>query len=633
MKPYLLAGCIASIFIVSRGLSEEAVALQTDICVYGGTASGVMAAVAASKQGASVILVEPSRWLGGMTGGGIDYLDWGREAAVGGATYKFLTDGLDNFHDRTHGEGSTYARSTRVGHSNRIYRERFLEWVREQGIQVIYDHRLGGISKDGVAIRSITLDHAPVDETGCPVPVPKKKAAVTIAAKVFIDCSYEGDLLAMSGTTYTWGRESRDEYGESLAGVRPDLWVYEIDPFKEEGKPESGLIPHVTDLRTGSEGSADKLTMGYCFRYKFNFEGEGLALPTPTNYDPADFELFRRAMRDGVDIYTEWALRQLDQDARVTNFKPGGAPDLNPRLFHGNLSRCLMTHTIYGSNTDYPDGDWRTRSKIWKFHQDFLVNFTHFLKVDPVVPESLRKQAENLRFQPGDFDETGGWPHQFYVREARRMVADYVVTQSDLEAETRPEHPIGLASYGVDDWSYATVAREGKVALQGGEFSILYLDQGKQNGSYAIPYESIVPGKGECTNLLVPVCCSASHIAMTSIRMEPVWMILGESAGVAAALAVEDNIAVQDVPYAKLRPRLLKLGQKLDVLPPDGSFRSAGNKHGWASQTEWDREKEGYEWVFPLIDSDKDGKVDAEEYGAFQLFKKTHDNWEEALRR
>jgi hypothetical protein len=257
----------------------------------------------------------------------------------------------------------------------------------------------------------------------------------------------------------------------------------------------------------------------------------------------------------------------LDQP-EIDTFQPKGADNLKPRLFGGNLSRSLMAQTIYGINAEYPDGDWATRSRIWKFHQDFIMNFLHFLKTDPVVPESLRTRAENLRFARGDFDETGGWPHQLYVREARRMLSDYVVTQKDMEAKTKPRHSIGLASYGVDDWSYATVVQDGKVALQGGEFSILYLDEGKQNGSYIIPYEAIVPKRGECTNLIVPVCCSASHIAMTSIRMEPVWMILGESAGVAAAMAVAEDVNVQNVQYPKLRTKLLDLGQKLDVLPP-----------------------------------------------------------------
>jgi ribulose 1,5-bisphosphate synthetase/thiazole synthase len=303
MKLILLSVHIFLLLTLQQAQAKEAVTHEADICIYGGTASGVMAAVAAKKQGASVILVEPSRWLGGMTGGGINHLDWGREAAVGGSTFQFLTEGLEDFDVRRPRGESTYAQTTLIGHSNKIYRERFLKLVNEHGIEVIYDHRLGAVSKNGNAITKIMLDLAPVDATGCPIPEPMKKSAMTISAKVFIDCTYEGDLMAMSGTSYTWGRESRDQYGESLAGVRPNLWLYEIDPYKEEGNPESGLIRHVTDWKIGEQGSADKLTMGYCFRFKFNHKGQGIEPPKPTAYDPAEFELFRRAMRDDIDIY------------------------------------------------------------------------------------------------------------------------------------------------------------------------------------------------------------------------------------------------------------------------------------------------------------------------------------------
>ena len=206
------------------------------------------------------------------------------------------------------------------------------------------------------------------------------------------------------------------------------------------------------------------------------------------------------------------------------------------------------------------------------------------------------------------------------------MVSSYVVTQKDLEGKTDPPHTVGLAAYGVDDWPYAVVVEDGKVAVQGGEFSIVYLDNGKYNGSYKIPYEAIVPRKGECDNLLVPVCVSASHIAFTSIRMEPVWMILGESAGVAAAMAVDAEIPVQDVPYNKLRQKLEDLDQKLDREQPGKSAR-------WKSQDEWNQQKKGWEWLFPHIDTDSDGQISAEEYNAFQKFKAEHDDWEELLRK
>ena len=615
---------------------------DVDVCVYGGTASGVMAALAAGQEGANVILVEPSRWLGGMTGGGINHLDWGKGNTVGGSTYKILMEGAKE-QPRAHGGHAVQ------GIGNRAYRERFKKAVEDRGITVIYNHRVGKVQvgdrtidsptrKDPIAmnesitkskkanvIQSITLDYAPVDETGCPIPEPEKRNAITISAKVFIDCSYEGDVLGMSGVSYTWGRESREHYDESLAGVRPSLWVHDIDPYIESGNPESGLVPFVQDRKIGALGIADSLSMGYCFRHEFDMSGKGVPIPAPTNYDPAEFEVYRRAIRGGVDIFSNRHMRTTLNTFTVHKKAPfvGGAQS----------NRNLMGSTVYGCNESYPNGDWETRSKIWKFHQEFLVNSIHFAKTDPSAPKIMKQRAMKTSFRKGVFDETGGWPNQLYVRQARRMVSSYVVTQKDLEGKTDPPHTVGLAAYGVDDWPYAVVVEDGKVALQGGAFSIVYLDNGKYNGSYKIPYEAIVPRKGECDNLIVPVCVSASHIAFTSLRMEPVWMVLGESAGVAAAMAVEADISVQDVPYDTLRQKLDALEQKLervqesihDQQKPDQSVR-------WQSQKEWNSQKKGWEWLFPHIDSNSDGTISVEEYRAFQKFKTEHGDWEKALR-
>ena len=289
-----------------------------------------------------------------------------------------------------------------------------------------------------------------------------------------------------------------------------------------------------------------------------------------------------------------------------------------------------MASTAYGCNVDYPNGDWPTRSRIWKFHQEFLSKIVHFAKTDPSSPKSLQNYAKRLTFRRGPFDETGGWPNQLYVRQARRMVSSYVVSQNDIAGKTNPTHPVGLASYGVDDWPYAVVVEDGKVAVQGGEFSIIYLDGGKYNGSYKIPYESIVPTKGECDNLIVPVCVSASHIAFTSLRMEPVWMILGESAGVAAAIAVDGGISVQDVSYETLRPKLDELGQKL-VRAGYGKY--SDQPRVWNSHKDWNAEKKGYEWLFSHIDKDTNGKISSEEYADFQKFKSKNENWEEVLKK
>ena len=634
---------LIALLTCQSGLAAEVPHHKVDVGVYGGTASGVMAALAAEKEGAKVILIEPSRWLGGMTGGGINNLDWGKGNTVGGSTYKILMEGLKE-QKKAHGWHAIQ------GIGNKQYRERFKKAVEDRGITVIYDHRLGKVrvgdatfdsptrqrpivlnesfeeNKEGQSIRSITLDYAPVDKTGCPIPEPKKRNAITVSAKVFIDCSYEGDLLGMSGVSYTWGRESRDHYDESLAGVRPNLWVHDIDPYVEPGNPESGLLPFVQDRKIGPLGSADALSMGYCFRLEFDMSGKGIPIPEPTNYDPAEFEVYRRAIRDGVDIFSSRHMRTTLN--KLTVHKKG------PFVGGAQSNRNLMGSTVYGCNEDYPNGDWATRSRIWKFHQEFLINSIHFAKTDPSAPKSMKQRAMKTSFRKGVFDETGGWPSQFYVRQARRMVSSYVVTQKDIEGKTDPPHTVGLAAYGVDDWPYAVIAQDGKVAVQGGSFSILYLDGGKYNGSYKIPYESIVPRKGECDNLIVPVCVSASHIAFTSLRMEPVWMVLGESAGVAAAIAVDAEIPVQDVPYKKLRQKLDDLDQTLDrIQGPIKDLKTQGTSGQWKSQEAWNKQKKGWEWLFPHIDTDSDGQISAEEYNAFQEYKAKHKNWEDTLRK
>jgi hypothetical protein len=523
-----------AVFTLSGKAASAADNDSPDICIYGGTASGVMAAVTAVKQGRTAVIVEPSRWLGGMTGGGLSHVDWGREKAVGGTALSILSKNYDDAQ----------------------YRQVFRDLVKKYRIRVIDEHRVSAVQKEGAAIRSLTLDHAPPDALGCPVAAPTKAGAMTITARVFIDCSYEGDLMARAGVSYTWGRESRDEYGESLAGVRPNLAVYAIDPYVTAGDAKSGLLPFIQDMKAQPEGSADRLTMGYGFRWKFSKEADRLPIPAPEHYDPKQWELYRRGFKNKAKI---------DEGRRMKG-KLGFYELAGGRIHsigQGNLARALLAPTNYGSSAEYPDGDYATRARIWKADQEFMRGMTHFLRTDDCVPDKFKQLATELGFQRGIFDDTQGWPHQLYVREARRMKSDYVVTQKDLEGSTDPSDSIGLASYGVDDWPYATYVHEGKVALYGGEFSMLYLDE-KHEGIYKIPYRAITPKQSECTNLLVPVCVSASHIAMTSIRMEPVWMILGESAGVAAAMAVAEKLPVQQVSYAAMKEKLVVLKQKLE---------------------------------------------------------------------
>ncbi len=582
----------ATAFLVAGLLPDFAFAgdaADADVCVYGATASGVAAAMGAADAGAKVIVVEPSRWLGGMSGGGLSAIDWGNKKTVGALALKLLIEGDDV-----------------------AMRELYKRELAQRGIPVIYEHRLASVTKEGTRIRSITLDYAPPDKLGIPAPQPLTAHAKTIAARVFIDCSYEGDLMAKAGVSYTWGRESREEYGESLAGVRPILAHYAIDPYVKPGDPKSGLLPFVQNIQIGPEGSADKLTMMYAFR-RILTKDNPIRIEKPDNYDPQRYEIFRRGFQNGVDMRQG---RKMHIMGEYEDCKGWG-------IFSQNSSRALWAQSVAGENAAYPDGDWATRSRIWREQMDFVRGMYHFLRTDPSVPEEMREKAETFGFQRGVFDDTDGWPHQLYVREARRMKSAYVVTQKDLEGATTIEDCIGLASYGVDDWPYATIAHEGGIAISGGEFSILKANP-QHNGVHAIPYRAITPKQSECENLLVPVCCSASHIAMTSIRMEPVWITLGLSSGIAAAHAVKENTAVQALDFPRYRKALIAAGQVLEL--------TEAQQGEWTSQAEWNKAKPGYEWMFPAIDKDKDGKISAAEYKEFQAFKQKHADWKELLK-
>ena len=578
---------LAACAFESRSLAADAV--EADVSVYGATASGIAAALGAADAGAKVIVVEPSRWLGGMSGGGLNAIDRGYKRSVGKMALKLLIEKDDV-----------------------AMRELYKTELAQRGIPVIYEHRLASVVKKGTRIRSITLDHAPPDKLGCPAEQPLAKNAKTVAARVFIDCSYEGDLMAKSGVSYTWGRESREEYGESLGGVRPILMRYDIDPYVKPGDPKSGLLPLLQDVQIGPLGSADKLTMMYAFRWVLT-KKDPIRIEKPYDYDPRRYEIFRRGFQKGVDMRAGRKMHVLGEYSENNGWG----------IFGGNSSRALWAQSVAGENAAYPDGDWVTRSRIWRDQMNFVRGMYHFLRTDPSAPADLREKAETIGFQRGIFDETNGWPHQLYVREARRMKSDYVVTQKDLEGAVSPEDSVGLGSYGVDDWSYATIAHEGGIALSGGEFSIMKANPA-HSGIHRLPYRAIRPKQSDCDNLLVPVCCSASHIAMTCIRMEPVWITLGLSAGIAAAHAIKENAAVQAIDFPRYRRALLDAGQILELNETSAA--------GWNSRDEWNQDKRGYEWVFDAIDEDKDGRISPEEYREFQAFKQKHKDWQERLK-
>lgn len=544
----LVVSLIVSLCSPGLARAEDATA---DVCVYGGTGSGIMAAVAVAREGRSVVVVEPGRWLGGMTGGGIGTTDFGDRHGLGGLTREFFFP-KDGAYPDPLGPAQPGRKVKDINWtcSQREQRDRLLALVEQHGIEVLYERRLAGVEKRGNRLVAIAVEKAPPDEYGCPVAGAVKGSASRIHAGMFLDCSYEGDLMARAGVRYAWGRESRAAYGESMAGIQlSGLAKAKIDPYVEPGDPGSGLLPGLRALGGLRRGDADKLSMGYSFRFKL-IEDMYLKLPTdpkngiefpplPGDYDPARYELVARAYEAGAQ---------------------GNPPDI-PIGKDGNTQRrWLVTTSPYGLNEGYPDGDYATRARIWKEHMNWTLGLLHFCATSERVPAAVRDRMRRARLDRSEFPDTAGWPHQLYVRIARRMVGRYVMTQQDCEGEKPPiGDAVGMGSYGIDSFPTCWAVVDGEVVTEGGNPG-----SGLTPSPYRIPYRSITPDERECANLLVPVCCSASYIAMSSIRMEPVYMILGESAGVAACQALAGGKPVQTIDVSKLQERLRELGQVLE---------------------------------------------------------------------
>lgn len=608
---------ILSLVIAAAGRAAAATRCDAEVCVYGGTASGMMAAVAAARAGRSVVVVEPSRWLGGIIGGGIRVVqDCAYPREIGGLTKRMLEE------DRKIGGG-------RHDHQP-AFRRLFRRLAKEHGIRVIYEHRLGTVEKDGGRIAALRLDYAPLAKDGCPAAEAKTRGAAVVRARVFIDAGYEGDLMARAKVSYVVGRESKARYGESLAGVR-NLRVFNISPYVDADDPKSGLLAMIDPAGVGEMGSASRHILAYNFRLQWVADGRPLG--KPSRYDEAQYALVRRALK--------------------VNRRAVGWPTAN------YSRRSLISSGIPGLQSDYPDADWPRRAGIWRAWADHAK-----------IMHKLTGSTRMLR--TGEYPDSNGFPNQLYIRLARRMVGRYVVTQHDLMCQTSVDDPVGLAYYKVDIYPCRLVATaDGKVATEGETFIMV------SPGPYPISYRSLTPKKDECVNLLVPVCMSASHVALSSIRMEPTYMVMGESAGIAAVRALDEGRCVQEIDMAAYRKALLAAGQ---VLAWDGTGYNNGRKGWWTdhpegyrrrpletifkgprrgegradrraqwiqrfwqtcdadgdrkiTRDEWNRGKKGWQWLFPFIDTDGNGLIDPKEYAAFQDYKARHPDWAAELRK
>jgi hypothetical protein len=514
---------------------------EYDVVIYGGTPGGVSAAVQTARLGKTVVLIEPGRHLGGMTSGGLGATDIGNKAAIGGIAREFYRRVRKHYQDDASWKYEKRADFKGPGHDPKedaawtfephVAEAIFNDLLREHKVPVILGRRLDlakGVTKDGARIVAIGM------ETG-----------ETFRGRVFIDATYEGDLMAKAGVSYHVGREANSVYGETLNGVQVKnathhQFVKKIDPYVKPGDPSSGLVPRVQAGPPGRDGDGDRRVQAYNFRLCATDRPENRRpWPKPDNYDENQYELLLRNFEAG-DLRLPWN------------------PILMPnRKTDANNNFAFSTDDI-GTNYDYPDGDYATRAKVWKEHVDYQKGLMWTLANHPRVPESVRKHFRTWGLAKDEFADSDNWPHQLYVREARRMVGAYVMTEQNCRGRRRAEDSVGLAAYTMDSHNVQRyVTKDGHVLNEGdvqvGGFP-----------PYPIAYGALVPKAAQCDNLLVPVCLSASHISYGSIRMEPVFMVLGQSAATAAVLAIEDKVAVQKVEYAKLRERLLRDKQVLD---------------------------------------------------------------------
>lgn len=625
----------------SSPLPAQTNEITTDVCVYGATPSGILAAVAVVREGHQAVIIEPSRWVGGILGAGLKPTqDCPNIHATGGMTRELITTLGQPILEQ---DGQQVRGNVGMNELNpKDIRKDFLELLQQHDIQVIYNHRVGSCDVDDTRTRSATFDLAPFDELGCPVPEPEKTDALHVTAKIFIDATYEGDLMAAAGVSYRVGRESADEFGEELAGVRAPMEEAPIDPFVEPGNPDSGLLPWAENDHGKPIGAADGYTQAYNYRYYTTDDPEHrIDLTPPEGYDAREFELVGRY----VDYLTQTIDDEQQLHARLARIFPGWN---NSGVWNYHRD-SLFSMAPVGISQLYADGDYATKARVWKQHQNYLRGLHHFMSTDPRVPESFRLKTAAIGLDGRHHADTGGWPHQLYVRVSRRLVGRYTITAHDVYNRTTIDDPIGLAQYGIDTYpsrriwferdSQVYVGLEGKMFVGGA--------RGPTNVPYPVPYRAITPKPEECTNLLVPICFSATHLGYASARMEPVFMICGESAGIAACHALNENTTVQQINMPTYLKALEHAGQVLgwtDELaalaesskPNPYSFSSLcqtcdTDKDKLVSQPEWDARKQAWEWLFPIIDKNHDAQINAAEYSAFQEFKKQNPNWHELL--
>lgn len=518
--------------------------LEYDICVYGGTSSGVIAAYSAAMQGKTVVVVEPGHRAGGLSSGGLGQTDIGNKQAVEGLS-------LD-FYRRV---GQHYGELEKWIFEPKVALGIFNDYIERGGVDMLYGHRILRADKQGTRIESVRLQN-----TG------KLLGRTVVHAKQYIDCSYEGDLMARAGVSYVVGREDNATYGETWNGVQmrhlhqfPDG----VDPYRIEGDSTSGLLWGISDGTLAAKGSGDDKVQAYNFRICLTDEPENsLPIERPADYDPTRYELLVRLIEasGNHNLYSYIIMSHM----------PNRKTDINN---NGGFSTDMI-----GMNHNYPEASYRQREKIFDEHLSYTLGLLYFLGHDERVPEKMRTEMLRWGLPKDEYTDNGHWTPQLYIRESRRMVGEYVATQADCENRTTVEDGVGMAAYTMDSHNCQRIVihKDGKAMVKNeGDVQIGI------GSPYPVSYRSITPKREECTNLLVPVCLSASHIAYGSIRMEPVFMVLGQSAAKAACLAIDNNTDVQKIDVAQIQRMYdedpLLDGTAPDILVDDTAVEPAGN--------------------------------------------------------
>lgn len=515
-----------------------------DIVIYGGTPAGFVAAIQAAQLGKTVALIEQSSHVGGIVVNGLggtdidNHKDFQNSLAVGGLSLEFYRRIARHYGRLSEFESKLQkkVKDASIWRFEPHVAEKIIkEWIDEYPISLFLNTRLKEgtkqVQKNGNIIQQIIMEDGSA-----------------FSAKVFIDATLEGDLLVASKVSMTWGRESNSLYGETKNGIRAETthaqFTVKVDPYVLLGNLSSGVIPTIQDEPFGTPGSGEKSIQAYCFRMCLTqIDSNRIPFSKPDNYDRNEYEIYLRYLKAGGELYTPGVSI------------PNGKTDLG--AWHD------LSHNLYGMNHDYPDGDYETRQNIFNQHKTFTQGLFYFLANDPEVGSLdpiLQKNWQNWGLCKDEFADNEGWPSQFYVRDARRMVSDYVITEhhTNLVNPLIAEDPVAVAFWPPDLHSARRIVKDGVAYNEGFVFG------GDTWRPFGISYKALIPKKEECTNLLTPTCLSSSHIAYGAIRIEFTYMALGQACAIAASLAIDNNTPVQEVNYQRLRERLLDLKQVID---------------------------------------------------------------------